>query len=213
MRILSFEKNKQGYLLVLEDYRELQFDDDAFYEYAIYGDVENMDISNERVLELEQAYEKSLIRIIKKYAFTLLSRRVYTVGELKKKLVLKFDSERYVDQVINQLVDEKYLDDNNFASNYIEYRKKYKPESERMIKYKLQMKGIDNKIVDDCIEDLQFSEYNNAKKLYEKRYLKLMNDNNQMEIKRRAYGYLARKGYKSEIIRKVLELSLDNIDE
>ena len=212
IKIITFEKNKQGYLLVLEQYGDLQFDEEAYYKYEIYKDIENGAVSDERIDLLKQARYESQIRIVKKYAYFLLTKKTYTVKELRTKLFAKYNDIDVAEAVVTQLTELGYIDDKEYIKNYIKYDMDIKPESQKALKYKLIQKGIDKEMIVKELSDLKFSEYENARKIFEKKYLKYLNKDNTQEIKRKAYAYLARKGFNNETIRRVLEISLAEIE-
>ncbi|RMD47385.1 MAG: regulatory protein RecX [Aquificota bacterium] len=78
---------------------------------------------------------------IKSYAFKLLSKKDYFSSELRYKLIQKGYSEEEIDEVINYLQKEGYINDENLILRYKE-RAIEKGESPSRLKSKLYRKGI-----------------------------------------------------------------------
>ena len=53
-----------------------------------------------------------------------------------------------IDPVISDLRSKRYLNDLEFAENWVETRSTSKPRSQRMLKYELRKKSIDDEIIE-----------------------------------------------------------------
>ena len=110
--------------------------------------------------------------------------------------------ENMLEDIIEFLKEEKYIDDNDYVRRCIEEYKKLNALSIKEVSYKLMQKGINKNLLDEYIcsnrEELLEYEIASAKKLILKR--SKANDDIQ-EIK----NFLYRKGYMSETIDIALE--------
>ena len=73
-----------------------------------------------------------------------------------------------------------------------------------MLKQELRQKGVDREIVESAVEEAGIDEYGDALELGRKRAASLA-DLEPAVRERRLSGYLARRGYGFDIIRRVLE--------
>lgn len=106
-----------------------------------------------------------------------------------------------LDDVINYLKEEKYIDDMNYIKRAVNEFVNINTLSIKEIKYKLQSKGLDydliEQYIDNNMEKLLEYERKSAKKIYAK---KINNFNNNDIV-----NFLLKKGYKKENIKTILE--------
>lgn len=96
------------------------------------------------------------------------------------------------------------LDDQKFASWWVEQRLSFKPRGKRALMVELRHKGIDKGVIDKTLSEADINESKIAVKLVSRRAYKWKRYSG--EEKRRKMGeYLARKGFNWEIIRSVIE--------
>ena len=106
-----------------------------------------------------------------------------------------------LDDIINYLKEERYIDDINYIKRSINEFININTLSIKEIKYKLQSKGLDCNLIERYIDDNidELSEY--EKKCAKKIYLKKINDSNTNDI----INFLLRKGYRMDNIKAILE--------
>lgn len=138
------------------------------------------------------------------YASKLLKYRSRSEKEIREKLNQKKFSENIVEDTIHWLKEKKYLDDQQFAQEWIESRKR-KGYSEKYIRWELKKKGI--------ISVPSEPELNNqeglpddrevAKRLVEKKIKQYKNIAPEKR-KQRIQNLLLRHGFSWEIIEEIL---------
>lgn len=142
-------------------------------------------------------------------AMNLLSKFSKTENELKKYLVDKgflLDAIKYT---IEKLKEYNYLNDENFAKNYINCKKNSK--GKKAIFYELKMKGIDESIIRNNLDVLE----NESGEVLERLANKFIKNKRQDEkIKEKLFRHLVSKGFDFEevnqTIRKVLNDKIGN---
>lgn len=106
-----------------------------------------------------------------------------------------------LDDIINYLKEEKYIDDMNYIKRAVNEFININTLSIKEIKYKLQSKGLDYNLIeqyiDNNIDELLEYEKKSAKKIY----LKKINDSTNNDV----VNFLLKKGYKLENIKAILE--------
>ena len=82
---------------------------------------------------------------LKELSFRLLSRRMHSVFELKRKLLTKKYPPERIEEAVNELAERNYLNDVVFAEKYAE--EKFKTNKTGIIKIKAELlrKGVDKK--------------------------------------------------------------------
>jgi regulatory protein len=123
-------------------------------------------------------------------------KEIYDYLERKKFVI------ETINHVLKQLVDLKYLNDEDFAMRWTEQRQNYKGKSKLIIKNELKQKGVNvdtiNKVLNDAEDDLE-----SAKIAYRKK-ARILNGLSKKVFNKKMMGFLARRGFSWETIRKVI---------
>ena len=142
----------------------------------------------------------------KRIAFRFISYRMRSCWEVEEKLKKKGFLQNTIKTVITDLKRINYLNDVEFARAFVEARLTHNPKGKFLLKGELQKKGVDKKIAEEVIEEKMSSEEEKriARKLAERVWEK---KKNLQKIKRKAqtYHYLARRGFSSSLIEKIIE--------
>ena len=144
-------------------------------------------------------------------ALEFLSYRTRSEKEVRDKLKTKQAEPGIIEKVISKLKEKRFINDEEFARQWIENRERFKPRSLRLIKLELRQKGIKGEILEKVIQDLDFnseSELEQAKRLVEKRIDKVR-DLPKQEIYQKLGRFLASKGFNWDTIKKAIDEVLD----
>ena len=98
------------------------------------------------------------------------------------------------ENIIQKLLDKKYLDDYKFAEWYVENRFVKKGISKKRLKMELFKKGIAREIVDEVIDDRDDEE--EIRKVIAKKRAKYDDE--------KLMGYLVRQGFSYDLVKQVL---------
>lgn len=146
----------------------------------------------------------------KKISFDYLSYRIRTISEIKRKLHLKKLSDETIEKVIVHLKELKLINDEEFAKQLIAEKIKNKPQGRRLLQQKLYEKGIPKQISESLLDKMlspQTEKYL-ALKIYQKLKPKLQGML-QMDMKKKIYETLSRKGFDYEIINEIIREKAD----
>jgi regulatory protein len=141
------------------------------------------------------------------YALNLLSARPYAVKALHRKLVQKEYPAADADDAIRRLVENGLLNDEKFAEQYARSKILSTGASKRRLTQDLYRKGIKgdvattaiaNVIVDEEIDTTAVVEQVARKKLAQ------LGDLEPLVLRRRLFGFLARRGYDLDEIKRVV---------
>jgi regulatory protein len=146
------------------------------------------------------------------YVLWLLSRQAYSTAQVKEKLLKKEVSNDIIVQVLEKLESYRFLDDSRFAETYVQSRQKRKGRI--ALRRELQQKGIAETIVEKTLSALDDdTQLETALTLLQKQLPRLRTGDPRKSYGK-AYAFLARRGFTSDIIRKTLEnIKLQEADD
>jgi regulatory protein len=135
-------------------------------------------------------------------AFRFIGYRQRTEAEVVKKLEqLEFDSD-IISTVMIELKEKRYVDDKEFASQWIELRGESKPRSKRFIQFELGKKGISGEIIEEALKKAPDDMAMAVKlgKKYLSRYLAI----NDEEFRKKMIGVLSRRAFPYSVVNNAL---------
>jgi regulatory protein len=146
------------------------------------------------------------------YVLWLLGRQAYTAAQVKEKLVRKQVAPEIIEQTLEKLENYRFLDDARYAEQYIQSRQRHK--GKLALKQELRRKGVDEKLVEGALGELDDEgQLEHATTLLKKQLPRLQKGEEHQRYGK-AYAFLARKGFTSDVIRGVLEkVNLEESDE
>lgn len=118
--------------------------------------------------------------------------------EVHKKIE-QFDlSTEETEQLISELKENKYLDDERFARSYASGKFRLKAWGKIKIKSHLCSKFINNDLISIALEEIEQSEYlEKLQNLASKKWEELSSEQNVWKRKQKLFRYLSSKGYES----------------
>jgi regulatory protein len=133
-----------------------------------------------------------------------LSFRPRSEKEIKDYLRKKKADDLTVKRIIDNLRQNKFINDLEFAKWWIEQRTKIKPRSNRVIKFELLQKGISKELVEELIRASDLTEFDRALDLANKKIKKYekLEKNKAYEI---IVRFLSSKGFEWDIIKEVID--------
>ena len=139
---------------------------------------------------------------LKARAVRYLSRREYSRLELEKKLrsyLAEDESEDDLTAVLNDLEQKGYLSDERFAQSRARVRAaRY---GNARVAYELKASGVSSELIANAIEQLEETEAERAKALWQKRFGKPAEDYKERAKQMR---YLLSRGFSMEVARQVV---------
>ncbi len=194
---------KSRYRVVLED-------DHAFVLYK--GELRRYDIKQGEELS-EDAYTSIVTTVLPKRArlrcLNLLKTKDYTRKQLENKLKQGGYPQDIIEDALSYAESYNYINDDRYVRDFIEYN--IQTKSRRRIENDLMNKGIGrdiiNKIFDELESDgLEIDEESMIHELLHKKNYNVQTATN--DEKRKMFSFLYRKGFHSDIIRRVLLLDI-----
>ena len=157
-------------------------------------------------------YEKLLAA-----SFRFLSVRSHSKKEVLEYLAKTLrrwhmPQEDIAQRVLTRLVELGYVDDLKFSQWLIESRTRNKPKGIRFIKQELMQKGVDRGLIDEVLSKEQLgktSEMDSARKAIGRKLL-FWQKLPVLERKKKVYGFLGRRGFSEDTIRKIVDEVVEN---
>jgi len=164
-----------------------------------------------RLKQGEKLDESSIIQLLEKdtkekvyqKALKFLNYRPRSVHEVKQKMEELGFGESVIDTVVNELLTKNYLNDREYAENWISSRVRSKPRSQKMIKYELLKKQIPEDIIEEALETAPND--NELALCLGKKYLRRFAHIEEKEFIKKITGVLARRAFSFSVIKTVLK--------
>lgn len=154
-------------------------------------------------------YEKLL-----QYALRIIAMKRYTCFEMRgklerflkrflKKVEVDFQNDALIVDVLARLEELKYLDDEQYARDYIATRLKLRPRGQFLLCRELKLKGINSKVAAEILNEQNINEAEIAKNALEKRMRqwKKLPDQKGRE---KAFRFLSARGFAQDAIYKAI---------
>lgn len=171
------------------------------------GDLLNLELFHE--LKKTEDYHA-----IKESCLGYLSRRAHASFELESKLRKKGYGEKNIQQVIRELSDKGWIDDENFAVSYAAEKAELNRWGPNKIRSALYNKGLGKNLVDKSINEafknLQPQQICVDLALKKKR--KFLREDDPFKRKQKIYRYLASRGFSSSNITQALPTILNQLN-
>jgi regulatory protein len=146
----------------------------------------------------------------------LLGYRARSREELRRRLRQKGFSPEVADACVAGLAERGLLDDAEFAAAFVRDRVRFKPRGARLLRQELRAKGVDESTTNEAVRAELGDESALARDAAEKWMRRSARASGFSAeecgiVRRRLYGYLARRGFGAEAIRDALEDALRDV--
>ena len=141
-------------------------------------------------------------------ALNMLASRARSSVELARALVRKGAERPIVERAIARLLEQGLLDDTAFAQSFARAKVLGAHQSRRRVQQHLARKGVDRSVSDAAIAVVFEEEGVDQRGLVEaaaRKKLRTLAGQEPVVRRRRLYGFLARRGYDGDDIRRAME--------
>ena len=197
---INYSKSKEVFEVVFEDETRLLLNYNIFEKYKVSVD---MDFSEDEILEMKYFSD---IERAKSRAINYISGKLKTKYEVRLKLKENGFAEDVIDEVLDILEKEEYLNDKVYCEIFIEDKKKLNGYGKNKIKSLLIQKGISKNIFEGFLNEFEYDEeFDNALKMGIKKLELLSNEEDNFKKKQKIINYLAYRGFGFDVINDVLK--------
>jgi regulatory protein len=142
-------------------------------------------------------------------ALRFLARRRRSIHETRSHLRRGGYPAAVADAVIARLRAQHYLDDAEFARQWVAERERFRPRSGRALRWELRQKGVGNGEIDRAIGGLD--EAASARAALRGR-LTLWQGLARQDFKAKVFGFLGRRGFSYEIAEAAFETAWEELE-
>lgn len=182
---------------------------DAVAKFGIYQgrEIEEKELAEILVDELKNRFFQRAMSYISRAIKTEYQMRRYlkTLSIKKKgtwyKEIEEDQLEDIIEEIITKLKEYDYLDDEEFAFQFITSRIRTKPRGKQVLVSELMSKGVDKDLAKEKVDELVADEYDVLRRVYEKKYKGekiTIRDNKKID-------FLKRKGFNWDLIKQLIE--------
>lgn len=197
---INYSKSKEVFDVFFEDETKLLLNYNIFEKYKVSVD---MDFSENEILEMKYFSD---IERAKSRAINYISGKLKTKYEVRLKLKENGFAEDVIDEVLDILEKEEYLNDKVYCEIFIEDKKKLNGYGKNKIKSLLIQKGISKNIFEDFLNEFEYDEeFDNALKMGIKKLELLSNEEDNFKKKQKIINYLTYRGFGFDVINDVLK--------
>ncbi|MBK1467874.1 regulatory protein RecX [Parvimonas parva] len=197
---IKYNKSKEVFEVIFEDETKLLLNYNIFEKYKVSVD---MDFSETEILEMKYFSD---IERAKSRAINYISGKLKTKYEVRLKLRENEFSNEVIDEVLEILENEEYLNDRLYCEIFIEDKKRLNGYGKNKIKSLLIQKGISKSIFEDFLDNFEYEdEFDNAVKMGIKKLNLLANEEDKFKKKQKIINYLAYRGFSFDVINDVLK--------
>ncbi len=199
MKIEKFKKLKNGvYELQLDNYDKILTYEEVILKYEL---LLNKNITPKKLKEIEQlnSYYENYYK-----ALRLINKKAYTRKELYLKLKNDEQLVENVNNVLDELEKQGYLNDKVYSNGYVNNKIITTTHGPNRIKKELSDRGVDSKIISEVMEN--YTEEIELEKIEKivKRQLKSNHNKSNNYMIRKIKNELLSEGFRNDLIEQVI---------
>lgn len=201
------KKNKDRFNIYLDDEYAFAIDINIFIKYSLK---KGLLLDDELISDILKSEERISVY---NYGISLLSRAAKSEYELRLKMQDKGFDSHLIDNAINTLKEQKYLDDERYCEMFINDKINISKHGVRKIKEALYYKGIDKEIIEEKIRSVsQEDEEERAINLGKKKLFNIKEEDTRKKYIKLS-NYLIGKGFEFDVVKRTVSKLLNSWDD
>ena len=153
----------------------------------------------ENIVKQKYSYRQALLKAERYCAYQERSSR-----ELKDKLLEWELSESQIEEIINCLTEDNYLNEERFAKSFVRGKFRIKRWGRLKIKQELRKKYIADSLIKLALQEINDDEYINTIQFLASKKSKEIKDSNAVIKKHKVIRFLVSRGFEQDIALDVL---------
>lgn len=148
--------------------------------------------------EIEKLQRQDMTEVAFQAALRLLNYRARSESEIRKNLENKGFTSQTVDEIIERLRASGLLNDERFATDWVENQSNFRPRGRRLLKLEMRMKGLSEEHIESALQGARDEEalaYDAAQRPAQ-RYARL----GWQDFRLKLSQFLARRGFTYPVI-------------
>jgi regulatory protein len=151
--------------------------------------------------ELERLDRRDEAHRARERALRLLARRPYSAAEIARNLRRHRIDEELIQEVLTDLTEARWIDDEAFAAYWVEQRENFRPRSRLALRQELSQKGIEREVVAEALSAIDEAE---AARRVARKQAGRWRDLPEFEGRAKLTRYLMRHGYPYDLVSDVV---------
>ena len=150
-------------------------------------------------LDDKQVKEHSFVAALSKVRY-LCSKQEKCCFDIRKKLEdwqLSVDDQN---KIIQSLIDDKFIDENRYASFFVRDKHRFNKWGRRKITYHLKQKQISELIIANALEGISENEYENNLEEILASKMRSIREDDLYKLKAKLYRFAESRGFESDLI-------------
>ncbi len=201
------KKNKDRFNIYLDDEYAFAIDINIFIKYSLKKDLL---LDDELIDDILKAEEKISVY---NYGISLLSRAAKSEYEMRLKMQDKGFDSQLIDNAINTLKEQKYLDDERYCEMFINDKINISKYGVRKIKEALYYKGIDKEIIEEKIRNVSPEDEEERAISLGKKKLFIIKEEDTRKKYIKLSNYLIGKGFEYDVVKRTVSRLLNSWDD
>ena len=197
------KKNKERFNIYLDEEYAFAIDMSILIKYSLRKD---MLLDDETIDDILKSEEKISVY---NYGISVLSRAAKSEYELRLKMKDKGFDSRLIDNAINTLKEQKYLDDERYCEMFINDKINISKHGTLKIKEALYFKGIDKEIIEEKIKSISVEEEEERAFVLGQKKLFSIKEEDTRKKGIRLSNYLIGRGFEYEIVKNTVKKLLN----
>lgn len=154
--------------------------------------------------EIERLQQEDTYEIAFQKALQFINHRPRSVEETRRRLLEKGFSEEVVAVTLDKLIEKRWLNDLDFARQWIENRNTFRPRSHKLLAYELRLKGVADDDITQALENHGGDENTLAYQAGIKKAQQCRHEA-KLDFQKKVGGSLSRRGFHYGIVKPTVE--------
>ena len=154
--------------------------------------------------EINKLLEKDTYEIALQKAMQFINHRPRSVEETRRRLIEKGFSEVVVESTLEKLQENHWLNDHEFARQWIENRNTFRPRSARLLTYELRLKGVADETIQHALAEFGGDETELSYQAGIKKAKQCQNEE-KSDFFKKVSGFLIRRGFQYSLVKPTVE--------
>jgi regulatory protein len=144
------------------------------------------------------------------YITAFCSKEERCISDVEKKLFELLQSEAEIEEIIQFLISEKYIDETRYTNAFVNDKFRFNKWGKLKIAYALKNKKIPSKIIEQSLSAISEDQYSQQLEYELFKKLKSLPKSSTFELKGKLYRFAASRGFESELIQDLLCRLIDD---
>jgi len=154
--------------------------------------------------EIKKLLEEDTYEVAFQKALQFIQHRPRAIEETRRRLSEKGFSDDVINATLEKLQEKHWLNDLDFARQWIENRNTFRPRSNRLLAYELRLKGVADETIDRALEKFGGDQEELAYIAGIKKARQCRSES-KLDFLKKVGGYLGRRGFHYGIVKPTAE--------